>query len=394
MKLFLINLGKAWSVLRREGVWRGGKRILLSGWNIVPRRLSGDILIISSGVGDSARYRGEHVAEELRLQGLRVAVTTQYNPFLSHAAGSFQVFIFHRTLFSGKVAQLVLRAKELGKTLIFETDDLVYDPEYITQTDLYRGMNVLERKMYEHGVGGEILADASVEVATTTTHFLAEKLRARGKRVFIVPNKLSRQDLAWAEKALDHQTSNIKHQTCVRIGYLSGTPSHNKDFATIIEPLKQILSTYEEVRLVLVGPLDTGSALAAFKDRIEIVPFVPRRQFFDVIAGLDINLAPLEIGNPFCEAKSELKFFEAGIVAVPTVAAATDTFRRAIVDGEDGFIAGAAEEWAAKLELLITDSEFRKSMGKAAETTALQKYSTLHAKNVEYYTYLRSKVMQ
>ncbi len=55
MKLILINLGKAWSTLRREGVWRGGRRILAAAWSLVPRKLSGDILIVTSGVGDSAR---------------------------------------------------------------------------------------------------------------------------------------------------------------------------------------------------------------------------------------------------------------------------------------------------------------------------------------------------
>jgi hypothetical protein len=34
----------------------------------------------------------------------------------------------------------------------------------------------------------------------------------------------------------------------------------------------------------------------------------------------DLILAPLEFGNPFGEAKSELKFFEAALVGVPTIA--------------------------------------------------------------------------
>lgn len=394
MKLWIINFGKAWGVLRREGWWRGGKRILEGAWNLVPKRLSGDILIVSSGIGDSARYRGQHVAEELRLRGFRVAVTTQYNPLLSWYARSFSVFIFHRTLFSGKVKTLFLVAKSLRKTLIFETDDLVYDPEYITQTDLYQKMNTLEKKLYEHGVGGEILADPYVTVATTTTAFLADKLREKGKTVFVVPNKLSEEDLVWAEAALQKKqevrSKKQEGEKGIRIGYLSGTPSHNKDFATISDALIELFEKYPSMRLVLAGPLDTEDRLQAYADRIDRLPFVPRQELFGNIASLDINLAPLEIGNPFCESKSELKFFEAGIVEVPTVAAATRTFSEAITDGVDGFVASSTDEWVGKIGRLIEDSELRQRISRAARETALEHYTTTNAKNEVYYEYLRS----
>lgn len=392
MKHLLIFLGKSWSVLEREGLWRGGKRILEALGNLIPRPLSGDILIVASGVGDSARYRGEHVAEELRLQGFQVAVTTQYNPLLARSAGKFSVFIFHRTLFTGSVETLFLKAKALQKTLIFETDDLVYDPEFITETDLYRKMNALEKKLYEHGVGGEILSDPYVEVATTTTEFLAARLREKGKRVFVVPNKLSQQDLKWAEAALVNKQKAISKKQGIRIGYLSGTPSHNKDFATITEALVQLFQKYPGMRLILAGPLETENVLQQYADRIERLPFVPRAELWDNIASLDINLAPLEIGNPFCEAKSELKFFEAGIVSVPTVAAVTQTFREAITNGVDSYVAATPEEWFSILSRLIESADLRQQIGQAARATALKRYTTQNADNREYYEYLRSKV--
>ena len=42
---------------------------------------------------------------------------------------------------------------------------------------------------------------------------------------------------------------------------------------------------------------------------------------------------------------------------VPTVAAATQTFREAINDGIDGFVANGEDEWFEKLEKLIIDEE-------------------------------------
>ena len=387
MKLWLINLGKAWSTLKREGVLRGVQRILVGAWNILPRRLSGDILIITSGVGDSARYRGEYVAEELRLKGFRVAVTTQHNPWLAKYADDFSVFIFHRTLYIGQVKELFDRAKALKKTLVFETDDLVYDPTYITKTEYYQKMNALEKKLYEHGVGGEILND--VQVCTTTTSYIAEKLREKGKKVFIVRNKLSQEDIAWIEKL---SAKNYPLRAALRIGYASGTATHNKDFATITEALLKLLEAYPEIRLVIAGPLLLDDRFASFHERIERLPFASRRQHFKNLATLDINLAPLEVGAPFCEGKSELKWFEAGVLGVPTVAAATETFREAIRDGVDGFVAHERDEWYAKLERLIQDPVLRKTMGEEARKTVLDEYVTQVNDNQAYYDFLHGAI--
>ena len=67
--------------------------------------------------------------------------------------------------------------------------------------------------------------------------------------------------------------------------------------------------------------LDPGEfpALTGLELQIEWRATVPLDTMPDEMARFDVNLAPLEAGNPFCEAKSELKFFEAALVDVPTV---------------------------------------------------------------------------
>ncbi|TXG78207.1 glycosyltransferase [Candidatus Dojkabacteria bacterium] len=391
MNTWLIKIGKAWAVIRRDGLRRGSRRV----WEALTAFFrpigSGDILFISGGVGDSARYRTTHVAEELLLQGFKTSVTVQDHPGLLAALPRFRVFVLHRTLVTPSLKRFIERAKTLHKELIFETDDLVYDPAYLVHMDYWHQMNALERKLYERGVGGEVLADPAVKVATTTTHFLAAKLTERGKKVFVVPNKLSLQDVEWADGARTRKQAKQATSSVVRVGYLSGTPSHNKDFATITPALIRLFQTYPTMRLVLAGPLDTESALNQFSNRIERLPFVPRRELFDSIASLDINLAPLEIGNPFCEAKSELKFFEAGIVGVPTVAAATDTFTRAISDGVDGLVAASADEWYDKISRLIQDEKLRWAMGEKARETALARYTTQRS-SPTYSAYLYSLI--
>ncbi|HLB51044.1 MAG TPA: glycosyltransferase [Patescibacteria group bacterium] len=389
MKLFLIKIGKAFHTLKREGVVRGGRRILAAFFALFRRVGSGDILFVTGGVGDSALYRCHHVAEELERHGFHCGITVQDNPFLPRYAEKFSVFIFHRVLFTPSVAKLIERIKERNKTIIFETDDLVYDPRYLAYMDYYTVMNPLERKLYEHGVGGEILDDPYVKTCTTTTFFLAHKLREKEKNVFIVPNRLAKKDVSIAQSVLRERRSDAARVT---LAYFSGTASHNKDFATIVEPLARILAKYPQARVAIHGPLDLPDDLKKFGDRIVQTPYVAREKHFHNIARSDVNLAPLEIGNPFCEAKSELKFFEAGIVGVPTVASATRTFREAIADGIDGFVASTADEWVAKLSQLIESADRRNRMGELAMKKASQFYTTQNAENEGYYAFLRNAV--
>ncbi len=386
MKLLLIKIGKAWHTLRRDGLFRGGRRIMTSFFALFHRVHPGDILFITGGVGDSARYRTKHIAEELTLNGFVCDTTVQDNPFLVSYADRFSVFVFHRVLYTPSVQKLIAKIKLLQKEIIFETDDLVYDKEFLKHMDYFQKMNTFERKLYENGVGGEILADPYVKVCTTSTTYLAEKLREKGKKVFVMKNKLSAQDILYGERAMKLRNRN---EHIVRIAYFSGTPSHNKDFAVVAPVLAKILSIYPYVRLVLTGPLDTDNILLPYASQIERIPFSPRKIHFENIANIDINIAPLEIGNPFCESKSELKWFEAGIVGVPTIASATEPYTEAITDGVDGYIAKTENEWQEKLEKLIQDKEAREKIGEMARQTVVSCYTVREDKNTEYYFYLK-----
>jgi glycosyltransferase involved in cell wall biosynthesis len=383
-------LGKIMTVIRHEGFFGGLKKIISAAFLILRPIGSGNVLFVSSGmVGDSFRYRVLNVTEELRLHGFKCATVVQEYPRLMSCADKFDVFIFHKVSHIPQIRKFIEKIKEKNKEIIFETDDLLFDPKYIQEQDFFRNTNVLERKFFEKGIGGEILADPYVKTCTTSTSFLAEKLREYNKQVFIVLNKLSKKDIEIATKI---QMLNVKRQMSIKIGYFSGTASHNKDFATITGALMRIMEKYSNVKLFLVGPLNIENKLNKFSARIKQLPYVSREKHFENIASVDINLAPLEISNPFCESRSELKFFEAGIVKVPTVAAATQTFREAIADGVDGFIANGEEEWFAKIEKLIIDENLRKDMGEKAYQKAIEKYSVENSNNEEYYKYLKSKI--
>ena len=392
MKSFLIKLGKISNVLREEGFFRGGKRVLkmLAGnYGSFLKSKKGDILLITSGLGDSALYRNKHYAEELEINGFECATTTSNDPFVLRYADKFKIFIFHRVDFSDKIKKLVEKIKKQKKEIIFETDDLVFDAELFKQTDSYKSMNALQKMQYEKGVGSDFVKDSYVKVCTTTTSFLAEKLREYGKKVFIVPNKLSQKDLEITNRILKNPK---REDEKIKIGYFGGTFTHNKDFATITDALMAIMENYPQVELYLAGPLNVESKLNKFKDRIKQFPYVPRENHFANMYKVDINLAPLVLEDPFCIGKSELKFFSPGILKVPTVAVRNQTFSEAITDGVDGFLADNTDEWVEKISKLVESENLRREMGEKAREKALQDYTTENSHGTEYYEYLRKKI--
>jgi glycosyltransferase involved in cell wall biosynthesis len=394
MKLFLIKFGKVFSTIRRDGIIVGGRRV----WNyliLFAKTLigvkSGDVLILTGGVGDSAHYRAYTQAEEFNLHKIKASVMLQDNPFLSSYADKFKVFIFHRTIQTPTVSKLINRIKKLNKEIIFETDDLVFDVKYIHQTDLYKNkMSYFEKKQYEKGVGEEILNDPYVKICSTTTTYLARILESYGKKVFISKNKIINHELEIAERILKEVPK--ENDNFIKLGYYSGTSSHNKDFATIIDALVEIFRKFNQVKLILAGPLDLDERLDFYREKIIRFPLVSRDKYQQNLYKADINLAPLVPNDPFCESKSEIKFSGAGIFGIPTVAVKNQTFSEAIEDGVDGFLAENTEEWINKLEKLITDENLRREMGRKAREKVLRDYTNKNSHNEEYYNYLRSKI--
>ncbi|HFC76888.1 MAG TPA: glycosyltransferase family 1 protein [Candidatus Moranbacteria bacterium] len=395
MKLILIKFGKAWMTIRKNGILKGGQRILeylFIFLKLLFGAKKGDVLFITGGVGDSAHYRSHNVAEELKKHNFKCSVMIQDNPFLYRYANNFKVFIFQKTISTPTLQRLIDEIKKQKKEIIFETDDLIFDEKYLHQMDYWKQMDKFTKQQYEGGQGSELLKDNYVKTCTTTTTFLKNKLEQYNKKVFLVPNRICDEELKIANKLYSNLQPTTYNLKTIKIGYFSGTISHNKDFATITDTLINIMDKYKQVKLVLVGPLDIENKLNKYSDRIEQLPMVSRRKHYANIASVDINISPLEIDNEFCQAKSALKFFEAGIVGVPTVATATQSFQDAILDGRNGLVASNEKEWFEKLERLITDNEFRAKMGAEARKTVLKKYTIKNSNNKEYYNYLRKLI--
>ena len=334
-------------------------------------------LILSGCPGDTFRYRCEHQAEQLQSYGFTTDVAHFDRVDYDAVLNSYQCFLLHRVPHRMTVERFIKKAGELGKPVIFDVDDLVFDENKLAYIRALDGRSSREVQLYRDNVKQHHRTLALCQFALVAT----EPLRAAVQRAFphvhcfINPNGLNDIQLRQAEQALQINKPGADEQI-VRIAYLSGTPTHNRDFKECARALVRILETYSHARLMLVGHLDSGEEFARFGERIELRPPVPWQDLPRLIRRVDINLAPLELDNPFTECKSSLKYFEAAVLGVPTVASDLEPYRKSIAHSENGYLCRTEEEWFHCIARLIEDPSLREKMGSMARKDALINWTT------------------
>ena len=166
------------------------------------------------------------------------------------------------------------------------------------------------------------------DICFAATDELALPMRRTGKVVHVLANGFDNATHN-ASRLAERRWRLQRPDKLIRLGYAGGSRTHQRDLGVAIEAIAKLLEEYPSCRLVLYRSPDGGRpfidieefpALLKLADRIEWRSLRPLSELPEEIARFDINLAPLEFGNPFCEAKSELKYFEAALVDVPTIA--------------------------------------------------------------------------
>lgn len=312
------------------------------------------------------RYRVLNKAEQLRKHGFAVKVVNLSDFQLSMAQNASHIIIY-RSPISPELLRLCHLAKEYGKPVFFDIDDLVFDTVYTDQLSYTQGLNSVEKGNYDAGVRNYGYMLENCDGAITSTNQLQEELYKYQSKVLLNRNLASDDLIAISSQYIKDysQTSDI-----VKIGYFSGSISHNENFELIKPAIKQLLTKYSNVQLHIVGILDIPEDMKPFENQIVTHDYVDWDKLPALISEVDINLAPL-VDSIFNRAKSEIKWIEAALVKVPTVASKIGAFSDAVVDGETGLLA-TDEEWFDKLEALVLSPELRQKIADAAYRAVLE----------------------
>ena len=310
--------------------------------------------------------RNQIVAEKLNKMGHEVDCRISGS---SLDVDDYDIFVFNR-FYDGTLMPTLAALREMGKTIVYETDDYyeaISDNNPFHKIKSSAVLSSRELIRFAHGI-------------TVSTHQLKEEIQMRyGKRnVLVVPNCL---DFTEYKK---RKGGNKK----VKIGW-QGSNIHISDLLMVIDVIERLQKEHD-IEFVIFGiddkPLEDMNKFVTeemkekwkwsedfkilYKKLKKIkythIPSVSYDEFRGKLseANFDIGIIPLE-DTWFGRSKSCLKFYE--YAAVGTVSLASKVLPYTAEMNEKDLVKNRFDKWYAKLERLVVDEEYRSERLKEQE---------------------------
>jgi glycosyltransferase involved in cell wall biosynthesis len=256
--------------------------------------------------------------------------------------------------------------KRRGKRVVYELDDDLWS---VAPDNPAYGIKDDKQRQYEHFM-------AEADAVTTTSDYLANKIRKFNKHVFVVPN------------AIDYELFEQRDSSNpdIVVGY-TGASSHYADLELVTDvlielqkkhkitmvlqglttpPLESEMYSYEKVNSLGLQPekkLFFEQAIKWYEKIRQLkfyhIPFYFPELYPTVLrrCNIDIGIAPL-MDSEFNYSKSCVKFYEYAATGTPCLASDVRPYNT-----EVGYTAkNKFDDWKNKLEKLIVDKQFREEL--------------------------------
>lgn len=343
-----------------------GRRSIEVGEPWRPRR----VLFVCGIEGAPLRYRAELPAEALRLRGIRADVRAHNDDLVPVLARKADALVLYRVPATPQILGVLasVRRGPSPPVVLADTDDLIFDPSLRGTLPGLTRLSAAEQDLYWQGVRRYRTTIEHADMFVTTTPALARRAgELTALPTAVVPNGVG---LVLSQRA-DVQTRRPRRPGPLRVGYFSGTDTHDHDWAEVEEAVVAAVLAHTDAELWLGGHLRAGRALLPLGRRVRRIPFLPWTELPAVLRDVDVNLAPLQLNSVFNEAKSAIKWLEAALVETPTIASPTEPFRAAIDPGVSGLLAATPAEWSDAVSALLADHVLRARLGVRARRDAL-----------------------
>lgn len=320
------------------------------------------------------RYRGRLPQEALADLGVRMDIRHYRDVEAPRLARSAEAVVLYRVPATEQILDLIdmVRRRDQPVPVLFDVDDLVFDPGVEPELrETLAHLSDAERTQYWRGVHRYRTTLEAADAYIGSTTMLCQTVgELTGMPAHLFGNGVGRQ----LARVSDAELRRDRQGGPLRIGYLSGTSTHNQDWAFVEPAVLQVMREFPEVELWLGGLLQTSPAMDAMADRVRRTPLVPWHELPRLLRDIDVNLAPLAPGSRFNEAKSSIKWLEAALVGTPTVASPTEPFRTDIEHPRTGVLAADVQDWTVELRSLLADPARLHRIGHAARSRALLTY--------------------
>jgi hypothetical protein len=327
------------------------------------------VLFIAGVEEAPMRYRAYLPAEALRRLGISAEVRFYTDPQLEKLAIDADLVVLFRVRATKRILALIDSLHQHNKPVLFDIDDLVFAPELISSIPWLDTLPPVEARIIERNSELFRTTMQSCDGVIASTGPLCDQTEKLGLPCCEFPNGVGEQLLRISKTTV----AQPRESHPFRIGYLSGTFTHQADWLLIEDAVLGFLERHADAELWIVGQVRQTPGFAAFGERIKFAPLVPWQHLPALTRQLDVNLAPLSAGT-FNECKSAIKWLEAALVQVTTIASAIQPYAGVIEHNRNGMLASSLSEWRNCLEQLHGDAEFRHRLGVQGQTDAISRF--------------------
>lgn len=226
-------------------------------------------------------------------------------------------------------------------------------------------------------------ADAVIAVS----NYIAERLKTivPAERIHVIPNIV---DIEAIRRTIATPPQSIQEPFLLFVGKLD----MNKGADLLVDIFRALvkdggrwavdgggntvhrpLSTLPQLVIAGDGPLQPllKRELAALGVRTTFLAWADHDEVLRLMAHCELLLFPSAWGEPLSRV-----WLEAAACGAPILAMPTGGIHDVIVDGVNGALAPTAAAFAARMNVLLTNPQLRRTLGKAAQQTARQRFSS------------------
>lgn len=191
-------------------------------------------------------------------------------------------------------------------------------------------------------------------------NYLAEYARTFNKNVTVVPT------------TIDTDTYRVGPVRETAVPVIGWTGSYSTvQHLNLLRPVLYELAKCEKFRLRIIGTSDYKLEGVD----VELVPWRSQTEAQD-LAEADIGIMPLP-DDAWSRGKCACKALQYMGLGIPAVCSPVGINSELIRDGENGFLANSADEWIAKLTLLLRSPQLRRRLGLAGREMVEERFSAI-----------------
>jgi glycosyltransferase involved in cell wall biosynthesis len=199
------------------------------------------------------------------------------------------------------------------------------------------------------------------------SHILFDYARQYNSNVVLIPSAVPLQNYKLDESQ--------KSRSPLRIGWIGG-PSTLNNLRILEEPFRTLIEKGYEFEIFIAGSRGRTSFIPEFEGvNKTIVPVYKGEDIPELVKKFDIGVMPL-LDEPWERGKCAMKALIYMAAGLPSISSPVGEPKHIVLDGENGFLATSSQEWAKKLEVLLTSPALREHVGRAGRKTVAEGYST------------------